>query len=155
MNKVVFLPSYIETLKKLTDDEDQLELMWAIINYQYEGKEPNLYGTLDLLWTAIKPNIDITMKYQESGKKGGRPRKTPLETTKTPLFNNENPPLEIQKPNKNKNKKENKNMNQNKDENIEKEMSNIFTIEKKVETNDNDFNTLLEHAHLLNDYIKE
>lgn len=155
MNKVIFLPSYIETLKKLTDDEDQLELMWAIINYQYEGKEPNLYGTLDLLWTAIKPNIDITMKYQESGKKGGRPRKTPLETTKTPLFNNENPPLEIQKPNKNKNKKENKNMNQNKDENIEKEMSNVFTIEKKVETNDNDFNTLLEHAHLLNDYIKE
>lgn len=134
MNKVVFLPSYIETLKKLTDDEDQLELMWAIINYQYEGKEPNLYGTLDLLWTAIKPNIDTTMKYQESGKKGGRPRKTPLETTKTPLFNNENPPLEIQKPNKNKNKKENKNMNQNKNEKYELEeiLNNGHLVEKFI-----------------------
>ena len=34
-------------------------------------------------------------------------------------------------------------------------MSNVFTIEKKVETNDTDFNTLLEHAHLLDDYLKK
>ena len=153
MRNVVLLPSYVETFRKIQDPDDKLEFIEAVINYLYEGKEPNLYGTLDLLWTALKPNMDSTIRNYENGKKGGRPKNPPLVSNKTPLSNNENPPLDFQKPKKKKEKE--KEMNKNKDENIEKEMSNVFTIEKKVETNDTDFNTLLEHAHLLDDYLKK
>lgn len=153
MRNVVLLPSYIETFRKIKDPDDKLEFIEAVINYLYEGKEPNLYGTLDLLWTALKPNMDSTIRNYENGKKGGRPKNPPLVSKKTPLFNNENPPLEFEKPKKKKEKEKEK--EKEKKENIEKEMSNIFTIEKKVESNDIDFNNLLEHAHLLDDYIKE
>ena len=154
MRNVILLPSYVETFRKIQDPDDKLEFIESVINYLYEGKEPNLYGTLDLLWTALKPNMDSTIRNYENGKKGGRPPKTPLVSNKTPLFNNENPPLEENKPKKKKEKEKEKDMDKNKEKDIEKEMSNIFTIQKNVNEDNTDFNTLLEHAHLLDDYVK-
>ena len=138
MRNVILLPSYVETFRKIQDPDDKLEFIESVINYLYEGKEPNLYGTLDLLWTALKPNMDSTIRNYENGKKGGRPPKTPLVSNKTPLFNNENPPLEENKPKKKKEKEK------------EKEMK----MKMKMNTEKNTFDEILRNQHLVTQYVK-
>lgn len=67
------------------DTEDRVKFYEAIMAYGFYGEEPKLSGTVKTVFTAIKPVIERSRQMRESGRKGGRPRKTE-ETVKTPLF---------------------------------------------------------------------
>lgn len=74
----IMLPSYFEALRTL-EDGDRLTMYDAVMSYVFEGREPELQGVLQSLFTLLRPNIDSSIrKYQanvENGRRGGRPRK--------------------------------------------------------------------------------
>ena len=91
-----FLPSYYDALRPLPDEE-RLALFDAILDYVFQGKEPNLPPLLNCCFSLLRPNVDASVKrYQanvENGKRGGRPTKqkpksNPSQTQEEP---NENP----------------------------------------------------------------
>lgn len=67
------------------DTEDRVKFYEAIMVYGFYGEEPELSGMVKTVFTAIKPVIERSRQMRESGRKGGRPRKTE-ETVKTPFF---------------------------------------------------------------------
>lgn len=110
----IMLPSYFEALRTL-EDGDRLTMYDAVMSYVFEGREPELQGVLQSLFTLLRPNIDsFIRKYQanvENGRRGGRPRKhtprgdhpekpgrNPTETQRKP---NQNPEKTQPKPSKN------------------------------------------------------
>lgn len=110
----IMLPSYFEALRTL-EDGDRLTMYDAVMSYVFEGREPELQGVLQSLFTLLRPNIDSSIrKYQanvENGRRGGRPRKhtprgdhpekpgrNPTETQRKP---NQNPEKTQPKPSKN------------------------------------------------------
>ena len=92
-----FLPSYYDALRPLPDEE-RLALFDAILDYAFQGKEPDLPPLLNCCFSLLRPNVDASVRrYQanvENGKKGGRP------TKQKP---NENPSQTQEKPNGNPN----------------------------------------------------
>ena len=110
----IMLPSYFEALRTL-EDGNRLTMYDAVMSYVFEGREPELQGVLQSLFTLLRPNIDSSIrKYQanvENGRRGGRPRKhtprgdhpekpgrNPTETQRKP---NQNPEKTQPKPSKN------------------------------------------------------
>ena len=90
-----FLPSYYDAQRPLPDEE-RLPLFDAILDYVFQGKEPDLPPLLNCCFSLLRPNIDASIKrYQanvENGKKGGRPAKqkpnrNPSETQEKPNRN--------------------------------------------------------------------
>lgn len=82
----VFLRSYYDALKGLSR-EDRALILDAVLQYVFEGKEPDSEALPPLLlgfFTLLRPNIDSSVRrYQtqrENGQKGGRPKK-PNENT--------------------------------------------------------------------------
>lgn len=67
------------------DTEDRVKFYEAIMVYGFYGEESELSGTVKTVFTAIKPVIERSRQMRESGRKGGRPRKTE-ETVKTPFL---------------------------------------------------------------------
>ncbi|MBR5792391.1 MAG: hypothetical protein IKY34_04725 [Ruminiclostridium sp.] len=104
-----FLPSYYDALRPLPDEE-RLALFDAILDYVFQGKEPDLPPLLNCCFSLLRPNVDASVKrYQvnvENGKRGGRPtkqkpNKNPSQTQEEP---NENPRETERKPGKNQEK---------------------------------------------------
>ena len=73
---VVFMLSYYEAIKDLPDN-DRLSIYDAVMQYGFNGTEPQLSGIAKTVFTLIKPNVDSSLKkYRASvanGKRGGRP----------------------------------------------------------------------------------
>lgn len=96
MNCFTFHRSYSEAINDeengLTDAE-RWNLYEAIMNYVFEGEAPQLKGVSKVIFGLIKGQIDgeLTKRAEniENGKRGGRPRKTPLIEEKTPVFTEE------------------------------------------------------------------
>ena len=156
MERAVILRSYWEAINKIKDSEDKIELLEAIIEYQLNGKEPNLFGITDIIWTTIKPNIDSSIKHYKNGKKGGAPKgntnakkQPPLNTDTTPVvlkqppLNEETTPLELKNNLKQTDKDKEKDKEKDKDKDKEKEKNK----DKKMEE-------LLNNQHLVNEYVK-
>lgn len=69
-------------------------LALAMLAYKDTGEEPEFYGPERFIWPAIRRDIDeaqlaqdaVARQARENGKKGGRPRKSPMEA------DGENPP---------------------------------------------------------------
>ena len=59
VNGFTFYRSYFECLEKLPE-QDQLELLRAIVYYVYKDENPEFDGILSALWTVIKPNLDTS-----------------------------------------------------------------------------------------------
>lgn len=102
-NSFKFFVSYLDAAEKLKPKE-RGEFLYAVAKYGITGEEIPLRKSLQPLWDVIKPNLEVSRKYQIYGEKGGRPKKPPFEKSESPLS-------EIQKPNKEENM--NKNMNKN------------------------------------------
>lgn len=82
-DSLVFYRSFAEAIKTLPENQ-QLEALWAVIDYGLDDTEPE-NGIARALWLMAKPLIDKNNQRYENGKKGGRPRK---EST-TGKFTNE------------------------------------------------------------------
>ncbi len=111
--------SFHEALKDLSR-EQYGNVMFAINEYALNQVEVELSGVEKLAFTLIKPQLDANIRRQESGGKGGRPRKTDIESEKPTVSRNtesEKPTVsrndEIEKPNENYNENENENVNVN------------------------------------------
>lgn len=85
-----FFASYLEAACEL-NARDRGDFLFAVCQYGINGEEVPLKKSLRPLWIAIKPNIDNSRKYQSSGEKGGRPKKPPLQSSESPLSENEKP----------------------------------------------------------------
>ena len=80
-----FFESYLEATRTLSV-KDRGDFLFAIAQYGINGEEVPLKKSLQPLWLLVKPNLDKSRKYQESGEKGGRPKKPPLQKSETPSF---------------------------------------------------------------------
>ena len=108
-------------------EEEQLSVLKAIHDYSFYGKERNLKGYGQLIFNAVKPQIDANNKMYINGKKGGRPKKETdgFENEKPMVINNENQwiseketdgfenDLGNKKPNENVNVNDNVNVHEN------------------------------------------
>ena len=83
-----FFASYLEAACELSA-KDRGDFLFAVCQYGINGEEVPLKKTLRPLWIAIKPNIDNSRKYQSSGEKGGRGKKSPLPKSESPLSEDE------------------------------------------------------------------
>ena len=72
--KFTFFESFYEAAKLLPGDEGR-DFAWKIIQYAFEGTEPDFDGTMAALFALAKPNIDSSIKGRARGGMGGRPKK--------------------------------------------------------------------------------
>lgn len=63
-----FLRSYYDILIELENDKDKLDFLMAILNKQFQGIEPNLTGTVRLLYISQKYQLDKSAKGWEDKK---------------------------------------------------------------------------------------
>lgn len=74
---VIFLPSYYEAIKELSDAE-RLQIFEAIVRYGLYGEVIDLSPIPKAMFALIKPNIDASKnRYRAAkvnGSKGGRPK---------------------------------------------------------------------------------
>lgn len=108
-NSFKFFVSYLDAAEKLKPKE-RGEFLYAVAKYGITGEEIPLRKSLQPLWDVIKPNLEVSRKYQTYGEKGGRPQKPPFEKSESPLSENRKP---------NKEEEENKDMNVEKNTNTE------------------------------------
>lgn len=86
---MVFYSSFYEALDGF-DNEQQLEVLKAIIEYGLYGRVPELYGALWSIFRIAKPLIDANIERRENGKKGGR-KKTSVSKEKSDGFESKKP----------------------------------------------------------------
>ena len=65
----IFYKSFYDSIKKL-DPKDQVEIYNAIFEYQFNGKEIELSGICDSIFTLIIPQLKANNKRYENGKSG-------------------------------------------------------------------------------------
>lgn len=112
----VFLQSYFQALRPLPDGE-RLALLDAILDFAFEGKEPDgLPPLLNGYFSLLRPNIESGIRRYNAavtnGKGGGRPPKKPTETQQKP---NKNPTETQTKPTENLDKDKDMDMDKDKD----------------------------------------
>lgn len=69
----IFYKSFYDSIKKL-DPIDQVQIYNAIFEYQFNGKEIELDGICESIFTLIIPQLRANNKRYENGKKGGAPK---------------------------------------------------------------------------------
>lgn len=84
VKKITVFKSFAESSLKMKDNDDFASFWRALLEYAFYGKEPELDGVPDMLFTALRDFIDTNIKNAENGEKGkeygklgGRPKKTP------------------------------------------------------------------------------
>lgn len=117
----VFLRSYYKAVRPLPDAE-RLALLDAILDFGFEGKEPDqlpplLAGYFDLLRPNIESGIRRYTASVENGKHGGRPSKTQQEPSGNLTKTQQEP---RHKPNGNKDKDKDMDMEMERDTEADK-----------------------------------
>ena len=74
-DSIVFYRSFYEAIR-LQPKKIQADIYNAVLDYAFNGTEPNISPAAMSIFYLIKPQIDANNKKFEDGKKGGRPRKT-------------------------------------------------------------------------------
>ncbi len=72
-----FYRSYFEVAQQVPK-KYQAAFLLAILNYQFEGKEPSSTKGFELAWISQKHSLDKQLEGYKHGKKGGRPPKGDL-----------------------------------------------------------------------------
>jgi len=73
-NSFIFYTSFYEAIKELEDDT-QLKLYQAIMEFALNEKEIELTGIAKAIFALIKPQISANNKRYEDGCRGGRPKR--------------------------------------------------------------------------------
>lgn len=139
LNNFVFFPSFLECVKNAPENE-RADIVYCIVQYGIYGKVPKKTSqSFKMIFPAIKPIIDASVKRYnsqvENGKKGGRPKKdknlneTQIKPKDNPLISQNEPNINLietqvkaknklskteQKPNRNLNKEKDKDKEKNK-----------------------------------------
>lgn len=74
-DSIVFYRSFYEAIR-LQPKKIQADIYNAVLDYAFNGTEPNISPAAMSIFYLIKPQIDANNKKFEDGRKGGRPRKT-------------------------------------------------------------------------------
>ena len=82
----IFYRSFYEAAQELNSKE-RLKLFDAVCSYALNGEEIPLSGAACGMFKLLKPQVDANNRRFENGKKGGRPRKNPIETKPKPSIN--------------------------------------------------------------------
>lgn len=94
----VFYRSFWNAINEM-DEAEQLEMFHALCRYALDGAEPDFGSSIQrAVFAVMKPVIDANVTSRESGKRGGRPRKPPLQKPETGVFENEKGGFENEKP---------------------------------------------------------
>lgn len=103
-DSMVFYSSFAEAIK-LMPKEQQLEALWAIIDYGLDDTAPdqNANAMAKVIFQMAKPQIDANVKRKANGMMGGRPKNNGCEDEKPMVIESENHRLEAEKPNVNVN----------------------------------------------------
>lgn len=72
---IVFYRSFFEAIR-LQPKRIQAEIYNALLDYAFNGEEPDIGTAAMSIFYLIRPQIDANNMKYENGKKGGRPRKT-------------------------------------------------------------------------------
>ena len=99
-NSFIFYKSFYDSIKEL-DKEQQYNIYKAIMEHEFEDKEPNLKGIENAIYVLIEPQLNANKKRYENGCKGGRPK----NQTKTKTKPKNNQTKTKKKPNENENVK--------------------------------------------------
>lgn len=91
-----FFASYLDAACSL-NARDRGDFLFAIAQYGINCKEVPLKKSLQPLWLLVKPNLDMSRKYQSSGEKGGRPKKPPFQNPQNPLTQKQKPDKDKEK----------------------------------------------------------
>ena len=113
-DSMVFYSSFAEAIK-LMPKEQQLEALWAIIDYGLDDTAPdqNANAMAKVIFQMAKPQIDANVKRKANGMMGGRPKNNGFEDERPMVIESENHRLEAEKPNVNVNDNVNGNGNVN------------------------------------------
>lgn len=121
-DSMVFYRSFFNAIKSI-QQEEQLKVYTAIMEYALNGTEIELSDVPLALFTVMKPQIDANNDRYINGRKGGRPKTVKPEDSNG--CNNKKPMVSVnaenKKPNDNVNENDNVNDNVNVDENDKKE----------------------------------
>ena len=82
----IFYKSFYDSIKEL-DPQDQDQIYNAIFECQFNGKEIELDGICESIFTLIIPQLKANNKRYENGKKGGAPKGNQNATKKQPKIN--------------------------------------------------------------------
>lgn len=75
--------SFVTLIRKMEGEHRQLQWYNYIFDYALFDKEPDFIDKNDeILFDAIKPNLDASLRHYRDGKKGGCPRGTQKPTMK-------------------------------------------------------------------------
>lgn len=96
VEKFSFFASYLEAACRLSE-KDRKDFIYAIVQYGINGEEIPLKKSLQTLWVLVKPTLDSSRKYHNSGKKGGIVSKPPSQKSESPLNEGEEAPLGTEK----------------------------------------------------------
>lgn len=94
----VFYRSFWNAINEM-DEAEQLEMFHALCRYALDGTEPDFGSPIQrAVFAVMKPVIDANVTSRETGKRGGRPRKPPLQKPETGVFENKKGGFENEKP---------------------------------------------------------
>lgn len=69
MNGFTFFASYYDAIKELPEEEQSIMYV-AIMRYIFDDVEPELCGTMKLIFTVMRPNLDTSKNRSNKGKAG-------------------------------------------------------------------------------------
>lgn len=69
-DKITFFESYYQAAM-LLPDEERGRFVMSVLEYAFDGVEPDLDGAAALGFVLIKPNIDSSIKKASAGREGG------------------------------------------------------------------------------------
>lgn len=73
-SKITFFESYYEAAQ-LMEPEERTDFYQSMFAYVFDGVEPVLDGRVQqIAWLLVKPNLESSLKKQEVGSLGGRPK---------------------------------------------------------------------------------
>lgn len=83
-----FLRSYYDVIGKMENDKDKLEYILALLDKQFLGKEPNLTGIPDLVYTSQKYHINKSVEGYETktNTKLDPPTQDPIQGSYLPSY---------------------------------------------------------------------
>lgn len=85
MTSFTFYETYYETLKKIRKPQDRMTLMLAIVEFVFDGKEPeDLSEGAEIAFESFRKTLE---KSRNNGGRGGRKSKNRIETELKPIDN--------------------------------------------------------------------
>ena len=68
MDRITFFRSYFDVEQQLKTKRDKLSFLEGILFYAFEGRNPEMTSAANLVFTVVKPTLDVSRKRSAAGK---------------------------------------------------------------------------------------